>query len=120
MDRSHTLTHTHVLPGGIPDDTCQQYQAVDNACSAINTCRNCMPSQGCFAQKTYKKHQIAQYGSVTGESDYMAEIYARGCVPVGQPLDLPACLPLHWLVAVGCPHPVNPPQAPVCLWCVLP
>jgi len=69
--------------GGIPDDTCQQYQAVDNACSAINTCRNCMPSQGCFAQKTYKKHQIAQYGSVTGESDYMAEIYARGPIAVG-------------------------------------
>ena len=37
-----------------------------------------MPSQGCFAQKTYKKYQIAQYGAVTGESNYMAEIYARG------------------------------------------
>lgn len=33
--------------GGIPDTTCQQYQAKNMACSAINTCMNCDPSAGC-------------------------------------------------------------------------
>ncbi len=64
--------------GGIPDDTCQLYEATDNACTPINTCRNCMPQQGCFAQPTYKKYQVEQYGQVFGEEQYIAELYARG------------------------------------------
>jgi cathepsin X len=32
---------------GIPDVTCQQYQAKNMECSAINTCMNCDPSSGC-------------------------------------------------------------------------
>jgi cathepsin X len=37
-----------VYKNGIPDVTCQQYQAKNMECSAINTCMNCDPSgSGC-------------------------------------------------------------------------
>ena len=42
--------------GGIPEDTCLQYEADDIACTPINSCRNCVgpPGSGtCFAQTNY-------------------------------------------------------------------
>ena len=66
--------------GGIPDVTCQQYQAVNEECTDMNTCVNCSPSDGCFAQTDYPKIKISEYGSVIGDENIMAEIYARGPV----------------------------------------
>ena len=66
--------------GGIPDVTCQQYQAKNMDCSAINTCMNCSPSEGCWAQSPYPKITISEYGSVKGDENIMAEILARGPV----------------------------------------
>jgi hypothetical protein len=60
--------------------TCQQYKATNNECSEINTCENCSPSQGCFAQKEYPTIKISEYGRVVGDDNIMAEIYARGPV----------------------------------------
>lgn len=36
-----------VYKNGIPDVTCQQYQAKNMECNAYNTCNNCDPSNGC-------------------------------------------------------------------------
>jgi hypothetical protein len=36
-----------VYKNGIPDVTCQQYQAKNMECNAFNTCANCDPSNGC-------------------------------------------------------------------------
>ena len=36
-----------IYKNGIPDVTCQQYQASDGECSAINTCMNCDPDGKC-------------------------------------------------------------------------
>lgn len=69
-----------VYQNGIPDVTCQQYQAKNMACSAINTCMNCDPSTGCYAVDTYPKITISEYGGVTGDENIMSEIYARGPV----------------------------------------
>jgi len=68
--------------GGIPDVTCQQYQAKNMECSAINTCMNCDhdTSKGCSAVTTYPKITVAEYGSVRGDDNIMAEVYARGPV----------------------------------------
>lgn len=66
--------------GGIPDVTCQQYQAKDMECNAFNTCMNCDPTAGCSAVTEYPKITISEYGSVKGDDDIMAEIYARGPV----------------------------------------
>jgi cathepsin X len=40
-----------VYNNGIPDVTCQQYQAKDMECSAINTCMTCDSSLGCCTYK---------------------------------------------------------------------
>eukprot|EP01035_Chromulina_nebulosa_P025987 gene25987-33976_t len=65
---------------GIPDVTCQQYQAKNMECSEINTCMNCDPSLGCSAVLTYPKVTITEYGSVKGDENIMSEIYMRGPV----------------------------------------
>jgi len=36
-----------VYKNGIPDVTCQQYQAKNMECTDMNTCMNCDPSTGC-------------------------------------------------------------------------
>jgi len=66
--------------GGVPDITCQQYQAKNMQCTAMNTCQNCDPSKGCFAVDEYPKITISEYGSVTGDEAIMSEILARGPV----------------------------------------
>mmetsp|Transcript_3070 Transcript_3070/g.4780 ORF Transcript_3070/g.4780 Transcript_3070/m.4780 type:complete len:279 (-) Transcript_3070:246-1082(-) len=69
-----------VYKNGIPDVTCQQYQAKNMECSAINTCMNCDPSTGCYAVEDYPKITLSEYGSVKGDDDIMSEIFARGPV----------------------------------------
>jgi len=71
---------------GIPEDTCLQYEADDIACSAINTCRNCVgpPGSGtCFAQANYTSFYVDEFSDISGVSNIMAEIYARGPVAAG-------------------------------------
>jgi len=69
-----------VYKNGIPDVTCQQYQAKNMACSAINTCMTCSGSAGCSAITSYPNITLSEHGSVTGDANIMAEIYARGPV----------------------------------------
>lgn len=50
---------------GLPDETCEAYEAVDEVCNATNKCRNCFgpPGSGyCFAQPKYKVYRVADYG----------------------------------------------------------
>jgi len=71
---------------GIPESTCLQYQAIDDSCSAINTCRNCVgpPGSGtCFAQKNYTKYYVDEYSDIQGVENIQAEIFARGPVAAG-------------------------------------
>ncbi len=61
---------------GIPEGTCLQYEAVDNACSAIDTCRNCVgpPGSGtCFAQKNYTSYFVDEF------SDIQSVAMSHGC-----------------------------------------
>jgi len=67
--------------GGIPDVTCQQYDATsDKGCSAITTCMNCDPSTGCYAIDNYPKITISEYGRVIGDENIQKEIMNRGPV----------------------------------------
>ena len=51
---------------GIPDQTCQVYEAKDKECSDMNRCVDCDPDKGCFPIKEYKRYKINEYGSVSG------------------------------------------------------
>jgi cathepsin X len=68
---------------GMPDVTCQQYQAINMECSDYNTCMNCDPQTGCYALEPYAYPYtiLEEYGIVSGgDHNIMAEIYARGPV----------------------------------------
>lgn len=62
---------------GIPDETCQNYEAVDGECQPYGICETCSPSTdgsaNCTAVKNYRKYTIAEYGRADGGSDYDAE-----------------------------------------------
>jgi cathepsin X len=49
------------------------YEAQDNECTALNTCRNCMPGEGCFALKngTYPALFVEQFGPVSTDDSIM-------------------------------------------------
>jgi cathepsin X len=68
--------------GGVPDVTCQQYQAKNMECTAMNTCQDCShdPSVGCFAKEDYPIVTISEFGGVKGEENIMNELYQRGPV----------------------------------------
>jgi len=70
-----------VYKNGIPDVTCQQYQAKNMECTAVNTCMNCdHDGSACYAITNYPKIQVSEYGTAYGDDQIMAEIYARGPV----------------------------------------
>lgn len=70
-----------IYMNGIPDVTCQQYEATsDNECSAINTCRNCDYNGDCYAVENFDKIIISEYGRVIGDRNIQSEIMTRGPV----------------------------------------
>jgi cathepsin X len=74
--------YRYIKENGVPEEGCQRYSATGhdtgNTCTAMDVCENCLPSKGCFAQKTYDKYYVAEYGTTLGEQQMMTEIYARG------------------------------------------
>jgi cathepsin X len=63
---------------GIPDETCNNYQAINQDCTTENACFTCTPDGNCNAITNYTLYKVGDYGSIAGESAMMAEIYARG------------------------------------------
>ena len=76
------LAYKFIFENGITDVTCSPYMGVDynywseKPCASA-MCRTCDIYGHCeFINGT--KYFVSEYGSVTGEEDMMAEIYARG------------------------------------------
>eukprot|EP00164_Ancoracysta_twista_P001945 GFYU01002555.1.p2 GENE.GFYU01002555.1~~GFYU01002555.1.p2 ORF type:complete len:292 (+),score=99.18 GFYU01002555.1:36-911(+) len=87
---AYQFVHEH----GVPSDTCQQYKAIDEECTDINICRNCVPPVGnpdyCSPVSNFTNYFVEEYGEVAGEAKMMAEIYARGPIACGVDAD-----PMH-------------------------
>ena len=58
MTAVYKYAHDH----GIPDETCNIYQAKDQACTAFNQCAACKMYDKCFAVKNYTKWKVSEFG----------------------------------------------------------
>lgn len=73
-----TAAYSWILQNSIPDETCTNYLAKDQQCTAEDVCRTCSPGGGCSAITRYLKYYITEHGQIAGEDKMMAEMFARG------------------------------------------
>merc|ERR1712013_934369 len=84
----------YIEKNGIPDETCQAYQATNTphpGRSELNICENCVPGNTsatftpgvCSRQTNFTRYTVTQYGPVSGADNMKAEIYARGPLACG-------------------------------------
>lgn len=78
---------------GIPDETCQNYEAKDMECKPLGICENCVPNSSpagnftstCTPVDTHPLYYVGDFGVVSGADKIKAEIFARG--PIGAGID---------------------------------
>jgi len=80
----HLKVYAYAHSQGIPDETCNNYQAKNQQCTNMNRCYSCSPgTNNCNAISNYQKFMIGDYARVSGVDQMKAEIYARGPISCG-------------------------------------
>jgi len=65
---------------GVPDETCNNYQAKNEECTSEAKCSTCYPNGTCGAIENYATWRVSEFGLVTEEEEIKKEVYARGPV----------------------------------------
>jgi len=78
--------YAYAAESGIPDETCNNYQAINQECTSFNTCGTCEPGElggACYGLKNFTKYKVGDYASLSGVAQMQAELYARGPISCG-------------------------------------
>ena len=54
-------TYLYAMEHGIPHETCNNYQAIDQKCTDFNKCGTCSPTE-CHPIKDYHKVKVSEWG----------------------------------------------------------
>lgn len=72
------LVYKYAARYGIPDETCNLYQAINQKCNKKHQCYTCWPGEGCTPVEEYDRLVVSEHGRVSGADAMRAEVYARG------------------------------------------
>jgi cathepsin X len=80
----HVSVYRYAKASGLVDETCNNYQAVNQQCTPFNECGTCAPGGSCSTITSEMKFKISDFGTIPATVDAIrAEIYARGPVSCG-------------------------------------